>query len=155
MFLSGMLTRRRTAIKAGAWRRWRLWIPVAAWMAGIFYLSHQQAPAGDAGGEPWSSVAHVVLYAGLAALLFSALSNSAETRATWAVACLAFSASVLYGVSDELHQAFVPGRTASEIDLALNGLGAALGAGAAFLARAALRRLSRPSPQDGSASRRH
>ena len=38
-----------------------------------------------------------------------------------------FALTVLYGVSDELHQAFVPARVASELDVGIDAAGALLG----------------------------
>ena len=49
------------------------------------------------------------------------------------LAGLAFALTVLYRVLDELHQAFVPGRTASEADLGLDAAGALIGVGLALL----------------------
>lgn len=46
---------------------------------------------------------------------------------------LTVTAVVLYAATDELHQAFVPGRVADLTDLALDGIGAVLGALAFYL----------------------
>ena len=71
--------------------------------------------------------AHAALYAVLAALL----------RGAGLTVPLALAAAFLYGVSDELHQRFVPGRTAALSDLAADLAGALLGAriGVGFLRR--------------------
>ena len=63
----------------------------------------------------------------------------------------AFAVAVLYGVTDELHQTFVPGRVASEADLVVDAMGALLGV---VSASALLRhqrgnrtpKISRPNP---------
>ncbi len=45
----------------------------------------------------------------------------------WSVFLLAFFASVLYAVSDEFHQSFVPGRHSSPLDVVIDAVGAAVG----------------------------
>ena len=138
MFLSGMLAWGRRRVKTSPRRsflRRVRWISALVWMGGIFFLSQQSSPSGGAGGVE-SEVAHVVLYAALASLLFWALAGDRSDVDTpfWVPAALAFALTVLYGVSDELHQAFVPARTASELDVALDAAGAALGVAVALLA---------------------
>lgn len=142
MFLSGMLARGRTVVKvsaiASAGRAAR-WLAVATWMGGIFYLSHQTAPLGATASNLESTVAHVALYAGLAFLFQWALTGGAVGRwpaVGWAL--IAFALTVLYGVSDEAHQAFVPGRTPSLMDIGLDAAGATLGVGLALLTAALL-----------------
>jgi hypothetical protein len=106
------------------------WLSAAAWMGGIFYLSHQSSPIGTAPGEAGSVLAHLGLFAGLALLFSFALAgggNPSGESPLWAVALLAFALTVLYGVADETHQAFVPGRVASEADIALDAAGAVIG----------------------------
>ena len=141
MFLSGMLTRGRMRVKAsppaGLIRAARWW-PALAWMGGIFYLSQRSTPMGVSASNAGAIVAHLGLYLALALLLYWALAGSGgDSRAdapAWVPATLAFALAVLYGVLDELHQAFVPGRTASEVDLGVDAAGALLGVTAALLA---------------------
>jgi VanZ family protein len=75
--------------------------------------------------------AHMFLFGVLAVLWVRPLR---EHR--WAI-LLAFLLTMLYALSDEFHQAFVPGRTADPLDLVYDGLGAALAlcAWALFLRR--------------------
>ena len=149
MFLSGMLAWGRTRVKTNSLSplvRGAHWLPAAAWMGGIFYLSQQSAPLdatglsqqsaplGATASAAWSTVAHLGLYMGLALLLFWALARNAGPRTPgWVLAAVAFALTVLYGVSDELHQTFVPGRTASEADLGLDAAGATMGVTLALL----------------------
>ena len=60
-----------------------------------------------------------------------------------AVAALAAALAAVYGVSDELHQSFVPGRTADGADVVADAVGAVLGAGAGTWTLAALDRWAR------------
>jgi len=101
-----------------------LWLPVVAWMGVIFFLSAQpDLPQPGTGWADWliSSMAHTLMFGVLALLWMRALG---ERRHAW---LLAFSLSALYALSDEFHQAFVPGRTPDPWDLLFDGFGAALG----------------------------
>ena len=102
-------------------------------MAWIFYLSQQSAPLGARPNALESTAAHLVLYAGLAVLFAWAASASKRTPA-WVAGGVSFALAVLYGASDEVHQAFVAGRTASQVDLAFDAIGALLGVNLAFAA---------------------
>jgi VanZ family protein len=82
-----------------------------------------------------SYLGHVVVYGALAVLLYRALRSGtpADDRERLAlVLTAAFAVTVLYGVTDELHQAFVRNRTASEADLAVDAIGALVGLAAAL-----------------------
>ena len=80
---------------------------------------------------------HLTEYAILALLLWRAIrrtcgnkSVAPERRAggwNWAEAGLALSMVFLYGASDEIHQAFVPNRTAQVSDVLIDTLGGAAG----------------------------
>jgi len=61
--------------------------------------------------------AHMTEYAVLALLLARALGREAP----------AFALGVLYAASDELHQAFVRGRHASPVDVAIDSVGLLIG----------------------------
>jgi VanZ family protein len=97
-------------------------------MAAIAYLSHQTEPLGRTASNGEAGMAHLTLYAVLGLLLLWALAGGASTgRELWVLPFFAFGLAVLFGLIDELHQATVRGRTASEADLAIDALGAALG----------------------------
>lgn len=120
-----------------------LWLAVAGWAAVIFSLSHQSTPLGQSAGGAESIGAHLTLYAVLSALLCWALAGGVRLRpARWLLSAIVFALTVLYGVSDEVHQAFIAGRSASELDLALDALGALLGLAAVLLLDAALKHTS-------------
>ena len=122
-------------------------------MAWIFYLSHQSAPLGNVASGGYAIGGHVGLYAALALLLFWALAGAAPPERSgplWLVAGLTFALTVLYGAADEVHQAFVAGRTASEADLGLDAVGALVAAlvatGGLALLRAGRGRAGRVRP---------
>ncbi len=110
-------------------------IGVILWMALIFALSSQSTlPA--TGGLPANLVAvagHLVAYSVLAALIRLAIGGTEYNRRA---DLLAIALATLYGVSDEFHQSFVPGRDASVFDLAVDLAAATLGTTLVNLARA-------------------
>jgi VanZ family protein len=113
------------------------WLAVAAWAALIFTLS--AIPHLGTGLEGWDLVlrkaAHLAEYAVLGALLTRAVEAASPfhrgNALTWAWAWVLGAA---YAASDELHQHFVPGRSASELDLLIDMVGVAAGVTAVRLA---------------------
>jgi len=97
----------------------RLWLPVAAWAGLIFALSSIPDLGTGLGG--WDLVlrklAHAAEYAVLGALLLRATKRAGP----------AFTLGALYAVSDELHQALVPGRQGALVDVAIDAVGVACG----------------------------
>jgi len=101
------------------------WLPPLVWMAVIFALSSQHG----GGHLPESEVllrklGHVTGYFVLTILLLRAL-HRAEVAAAMPIA---IAVALGYAVSDEWHQSFVPGRTATPVDVAIDGIGIALAA---------------------------
>lgn len=119
-------------MKAWVW----LYAPAIAYAALLYWLSDQptlqHAPSND-------KLAHLVAYAGLSGLLFRAFYFGTARPASW-VFLLSALLATLYGISDELHQSFVPGRTAAVDDVVADALGALFGAGALQLCYAQLGR---------------
>ena len=104
---------------------WMWWIPALAWAAGIYYLSGK--PADDLPKFDFphlDKIVHFVLYAVLAHLCFSALRFGHGVRFAVAVA-LGLVIASLYGVTDELHQAYAKGRSQELADWIADTLGAA------------------------------
>ncbi len=67
---------------------------------------------------------HLVEYTILGALLFNAFSDRMSLKKRFV---LSFLLASLYGVTDELHQYFVPLRESDPLDLVADSLGGALG----------------------------
>ena len=95
------------------------WLPVVLWAALIFTLS--SIPSLSTGLGIWDLIlrkcAHATEYAILAVLLVRALEREGP----------ALALGVLYAASDEVHQAFVRGRHASPIDVAIDTIGLLVG----------------------------
>lgn len=99
-----------------------LWGPVLVYMLGIFVASGLPNPPTP---EDVPDVSlHGVAYFGLTLLLVRALARGDWERVGLATLAAAWIIAVLYGVSDEWHQSFVPNRHAELRDLAADGLGA-------------------------------
>jgi hypothetical protein len=101
-----------------------LWGPVLVHMAFIFFASSIPDVGALPGGVSDKTV-HFWVYGLLGLLLFRALAGGSMTGLTWPRAGGAVLLAMLYGISDEFHQAFVPGRTPDIRDVAADTLGAA------------------------------
>ena len=106
--------------------RVRLWAPAAAWMAVIFIASSRAVPAPVSQVPDW--VSHSIAYAVLALLVVRALAGGLGEPVSFAVGARAVAAAFLYGVTDEIHQSFVPGRDADAYDVVKDLGGSTLGA---------------------------
>jgi VanZ family protein len=146
------LTRVRCTILSQPHNRLRMllisWGPPLALMLLIFTFSAQPKPAPPAGAGrvyfsgvmpiftayDWEALvkkgAHVAGYGLLAALIMRGLLAQGQTPRE--AAYFAILLAVSYALTDELHQAFVPGRHASVLDIGFDYVGAA---GVCLLAR--------------------
>ncbi|MGE0394051.1 MAG: VanZ family protein [Vicinamibacterales bacterium] len=103
-----------------------LWVPVAAYMAAIFYVQSLPSPPAPAGvGD---KVLHLLGYALLGALATRATAGGAGRRVTLGAALAAVAVTSGYGITDEIHQGFVPLRTRELADWYADTAGGALGA---------------------------
>ena len=105
-------------------RRAWLWGPVLAYMAGIFYLSAQSYPPVPGGIPDW--ILHGVEYFGFAALVFRAVSGGLPTVLNRARVATTMAIVTTYAISDEVHQLFVPYRTADVRDVRSDIVGASI-----------------------------
>ena len=130
----------------------KYWLPILVVMGLIFFGSSDQSSARHSSRffgplvrllfPSWSEphvdraifmlrkVAHVTEYAILALLVWRAL-PARETEngrsETWRPAVWAFTVAVLYAITDEFHQAFVPTRQGCVTDVLIDAGGALLG----------------------------
>ena len=124
------------------------WTLVAAWMALIFYLSHQTGSQSDGLSRYLAEFLLKLLHQPASAeqiigwddILRSLAHGSAffilALLTSWALTCvqvqdfrnalLALVISVLYAASDELHQIFVPGRACQLSDFLVDSAGVLL-----------------------------
>lgn len=97
-----------------------------AWMALIFFLSSQEKLPTTAGMPPdiAAIAGHFVAYSVLAIFIRVAIGGLQPGRRADVIA---IALATLYGISDEFHQSFVPGRDSSVFDVAIDLLGASAG----------------------------
>lgn len=127
------------------------WTLVVSWMALIFYLSHQPAtqsnglstgitekvieiiekiaPNLDNDIRSFNHIirknAHFFSYLILGILVSNVVSNYQSVRKKAFI--LALSICVLYAISDEVHQLFIPGRSGQIKDVFIDSVGAVVG----------------------------
>jgi VanZ family protein len=103
------------------------WGPVVAIMALIFFQSAMSDPFAPP-GRLSDKTMHFLAYAALGGAMIRAVSDASSEAMTRNRVLLAWFVTALYGVSDEVHQAFVPGRTPDFLDLLADAAGAIVGA---------------------------
>lgn len=98
-----------------------LWLGIIFWTSAIGDYSSVPSQA-DGGSDLLSSLAHLTMYAVLCFLFIKLLvSYGLEKRKAIAYG---FLATIFYGLTDEFHQAFVPGRERHFGDWLLDVVGA-------------------------------
>lgn len=107
-----------------------LWGPVVLYMAALFVLSSQPVLPGASLTSDWAQ--HGVAYAGLAVVTLRATAGGRWSGVGAGALVAAWVIAALYGVSDEVHQSFVPERMADVRDIVADAVGAAIGLGAAW-----------------------
>ncbi|MEO8075280.1 MAG: VanZ family protein [Acidobacteriota bacterium] len=102
-----------------------LWGPVAIQMALIFMAS-SIPNLGALPGDMSDKTGHSIGYALLGGFLLRALAGARLRGVTWQRAAITVILATLYGVSDEFHQSFVPGRSPDVHDVFADCRGAVL-----------------------------
>lgn len=109
------------------------WAPALFTMAAIWMLSSSSAPGIPVHVLPFRDRgAHFLAYATLAFLVAHGVLTQRTPSDPWIprprVWLFAVYTSVLWGLLDEVHQSFVPGRSPDLIDLCADTLGGSIGA---------------------------
>ena len=120
------------------------WMLAVAWACLIFILSSipgRSLP--NIGALNHDKLLHATVYAVLGGLCFVAAKKTFATGPT-GIVVVAVAIATLYGLTDEFHQLFVPGRSADLQDAAADATGALAGA------CVALGLLARKSAKTGS-----
>ena len=98
-----------------------------AWMALLFYLSHQPSLDAPMLFPGQDKVFHAAVYGVLGLLLLTAQPRKTQGY-SWRQVGISTLIASLYGLSDEIHQYFVPGRSTEVLDWVADSLGALIGA---------------------------
>jgi len=93
-------------------------------MALIFYMSSSLPPQAAKEVPVYFDIKliHIVEYGILNLLVFWALDRTSDIPYIWKI-IYSVAITILYGLTDELHQVFVPGRSGRLIDIAANLVG--------------------------------
>jgi len=105
----------------------RFWLPVLVCMGFIFYASSipgQNIPLVFLNQD---IAFHLIVYLVLGFLYARALKNTYTGMAAAKIILFTVIFGVVYGVTDELHQVFVPYRTVSGLDVLNDGIGSLIG----------------------------
>lgn len=113
------------------WRRLSLLLTIL-WAGLIFYQSHQSDPGFQPSFAHQDKIMHFTAYAILGILAMGSARMQASGGYRQAVAWRVCLLAGLYGVSDELHQHFIPGRTADILDIVADLAGVMAGAWLVF-----------------------
>lgn len=108
------------------------WGITVCYMGLIFYLSSIEGTGLPSLTKGLDKILHICIYGGLAFLSRRSFSKSGIKRHAF---LLSFILAVIYGISDEIHQSYVPGRDVSVGDIFADALGALLGGYLAGLRR--------------------
>lgn len=110
--------------------KWPYALLLCTYCTGLFVLSHQSKlpiPTTGLFSLPGiDKVAHAILYAGLAMCFSLGLQRSNEVVRPWVQCFIPLIFAILYGLSDEIHQLFVPKRSFDWWDLCADGVGASV-----------------------------
>jgi VanZ family protein len=107
------------------------WAPAALYMGIIWVVSSIEQPNFPVARFPFRDKGvHATEYAVLAFLLGHACVRTFTQHPRIRVALAALLLTVLWGFLDEMHQAFVPGRSADVLDLCADSIGGLVGVGA-------------------------
>jgi len=102
-----------------------LWFPLIGYLGAIFLLSAQRL--NSLKSLPFPYFLHIVEYFILALLMFRALNGGLQRKIRVKSSTLVVCFSLLYAISDEFHQSFVPGRNADPWDVLADFVGVAIG----------------------------
>jgi VanZ family protein len=109
----------------------RYWLPVLAYAGLIFFLSslpHPETYAPALIRQLGDKLGHAIEYGVLGILCYRAFRHAAGPWASRYALLFAIVVSVGYGITDEVHQAFVPLREPDGWDLLMDTLGSSLAA---------------------------
>ena len=100
-----------------------IWLPVIFYCSLIFYLSSLESIQLPVTFWNIDKLLHLVEYGALAFLFLFALDKTVTFNKR-ALSIMTILFCLFYGISDEMHQYFVPGRFACVVDLIFNLTGA-------------------------------
>lgn len=104
------------------------WLPVILYCLLIFIQSSYPVSQSLPAIPHMDKLAHIGAYALLGFLFFRAFQSTSIWKSAVLIVILSALASSMLGISDEIHQHFVPSRTADIVDVLADVAGSFLGA---------------------------
>ncbi len=93
-------------------------VPMIFIMGTIFFLSHQPGDSLDMSPFPgWDKIAHMSIYGILAGSIIYGMNPTFRLTNPYKVMVITICICLLYGISDEVHQSFIPFREQSLADV--------------------------------------
>ena len=118
-----------SAAKPPTYKLLRLWGPLVLWLVIIFVFSSlHRTPLPKNKYISWDKVAHILEYSLLGYLAARALALSGFRHLRPHYLGITLLIGLLYGISDEIHQYYVPGRYSSPWDVLADLVGVTIGA---------------------------
>ena len=125
MFLTSYTTMQKPAL------RFLFLLLALGWAGVLYYLSAQPGTDTPQLFMHQDKIMHFVAFGLLGFLIMGAIRARGDTHRNWQVWIIVLLVG-LYGITDEIHQSFVPGRDASIYDVAADMTGGVLGAWAMY-----------------------
>jgi len=110
-----------------AFAKARAWFPAAAWMALIFIVSSVPGEKIPAVFPSQDVLFHGLCYGILGLFCYRGLKFSGTGLPKAGLIAVSTLLCILYGISDEFHQSFIPGRTATVFDVSVDAAGSFAG----------------------------
>lgn len=108
----------------------RYWLPLIAYCLLIFLQSSSDNPVDLPPIANVDKVLHAGAYGLLGILFYRAYRSRWPSASGWTMANASLLSAAFYGLTDEIHQYFVPGRSADPWDWLADTVGAMLGVAA-------------------------
>lgn len=105
----------------------KAWFAVAACMVFIFFISSRSQRDIPPFFPFQDVVYHTLVYLILALYFSRALKNTNPNIPALNLIIFTIIFGVVYGISDEFHQSFIPGRSVSGFDVFIDGIGSTAG----------------------------
>ena len=106
----------------------RYWLPLFVYCLIIFVLSSSSEPFPKSPISLNDKLLHIVGYSILGFLMIRSILSLNLKHSKGVLLFAAIVLSTLYGLSDEVHQSFIPGRNADLGDVMADGFGSLIGA---------------------------
>jgi hypothetical protein len=123
-----MLTMQKSRISKVFWYRWGPAVLMMALIFGFSSLPSTVIPSFGKFDFSIKKLGHMMGYALLAPAYLHGIGKKGTTEFA-----LAWILALMYAVTDETHQAFIPGRSSAIIDVGIDGIGALAGLSASIL----------------------